>query len=159
MWFPCLWAACQLVHDVCVCVCVCVYVCEPMQAHMNRWRSCFMSRVNGFQVESVTAVINLYHITTKLTIQEYDFANPQEIPKWSAVKESTWNSGDVVWSLGWEDHLEKEMVTHSSILAWEIPWTEEPGGLQSVGREELDTTERLNNNSRYQYDRASTAWG
>ena len=36
-----------------------------------------------------------------------------------------------VWSLGWEDPLEKEVATHSGILAWEIPWTEEPGGLQS----------------------------
>ena len=35
-------------------------------------------------------------------------------------------------SLGWEDPLEQEMVTHSSILAWEIPWTEEPGGLQPI---------------------------
>ena len=38
-----------------------------------------------------------------------------------------------VQSLGWEDPLEKEMATLSSILVWEIPWTEEPGGLQSVG--------------------------
>ena len=38
-----------------------------------------------------------------------------------------------VWSLGWEDSLEKGMATHSSILAWRIPWTEEPGGLQSMG--------------------------
>ena len=38
-----------------------------------------------------------------------------------------------VLSLGWEDPLEKEMATHSSILPWEIPWTEEPGGLQSMG--------------------------
>ena len=38
-----------------------------------------------------------------------------------------------VQSLGEEDPLEKEMATHSSILAWEIPWTEEPGGLQSTG--------------------------
>ena len=38
-----------------------------------------------------------------------------------------------VRSLGQEDALEKEMETHSSILAWEIPWTEEPGGLQSMG--------------------------
>ena len=38
-----------------------------------------------------------------------------------------------VQSLGWEDPLEKEMATHSSILAWEIPWTEEPGGLQFMG--------------------------
>ena len=37
-----------------------------------------------------------------------------------------------VQSLGWEDLLEKEMATHSSILAWEIPWTEEPDGLQSI---------------------------
>ena len=38
-----------------------------------------------------------------------------------------------VQSLGWEDPLEKEMATHSSILAWKISWTEEPGGLQSTG--------------------------
>ena len=40
-----------------------------------------------------------------------------------------------------EDPLEKKMATHSSILAWEIPWTEEPGGLQSTGHKESDTTE------------------
>ena len=40
-----------------------------------------------------------------------------------------------VHSLGQEDPLEKEMATHSSFLAWEIPWTEEPGGLQSMGSE------------------------
>ena len=38
-----------------------------------------------------------------------------------------------VWSLSWEDPLQKEMATHSSILACTIPWTEEPGGLQSMG--------------------------
>ena len=42
--------------------------------------------------------------------------------------------------LGWEDPLEKEMATHSSILAWRIPWTEEPGRLQSMGSQESDTT-------------------
>ena len=42
-----------------------------------------------------------------------------------------------VQSLGWEDPLEKGKVTHSSILAWEIPWTEEPGGLQSVGSQRV----------------------
>ena len=46
--------------------------------------------------------------------------------------------------LGQEDPLKKEMAAHSSILAWRIPWTEEPGRLQSMGSEELDTTERLN---------------
>ena len=47
-----------------------------------------------------------------------------------------------VRSLGWEDPLEKEMATHSSILAWRIPWTEEPGGGYSpCGPKESDTTE------------------
>ena len=44
-----------------------------------------------------------------------------------------------VQSLGWEDSLEKEMATHSSILAWEIPWTEEPNGLQSMGPQKSQT--------------------
>ena len=51
----------------------------------------------------------------------------------SAVQETQ------VWSLGWED-LEKGMATHSSILAWRIPWTEEPGGLQSMGSQRVDMT-------------------
>ena len=42
-----------------------------------------------------------------------------------------------VLSLGWEDPLEKEMATHSSILAWIIPWTEEPGWLQSMGSQRV----------------------
>ena len=46
-------------------------------------------------------------------------------------------------SLGGEDPLEMEMATHSSILAWKTLWTEEPGGLQSMGSKELGTTERL----------------
>ena len=45
-----------------------------------------------------------------------------------------------VQSLGQEDPLEKEMETHSSTLAWEIPWKEEPGRLQSIGSQESDTT-------------------
>ena len=44
-------------------------------------------------------------------------------------------------SLGREDLLEEEMETHSSILAWKIPWTEEPGGLQFLGLQESDMTE------------------
>ena len=48
-----------------------------------------------------------------------------------------------VRSLGREDPLEKEMATHSSILVWRIPWTEEPGGYSPRSRKESDTTERL----------------
>ena len=46
-----------------------------------------------------------------------------------------------VQSLGQEDPLEKEMATHSSILAWKIPWSGEPGRLQSMGLQRLDRTE------------------
>ena len=55
----------------------------------------------------------------------------QSVKNLPAVQE-TW-----VQSLGWEDHLEKEMATHSSILAWKIPQTEEPGGLQSMGSQRV----------------------
>ena len=51
----------------------------------------------------------------------------QTVKRLSAMQE-TW-----VRSLGWEGPLEEEMATHSSTLAWKIPWTEEPGGLQSRG--------------------------
>ena len=51
----------------------------------------------------------------------------------SQVKNPPANAGDVVRTLNWEDPPEKEMAPHSSILVWEIPWTEEPGRLQSMG--------------------------
>ena len=50
-----------------------------------------------------------------------------KIKKNLSAKQETW-----VQSLGWEDSLEKEMATHPSILAWEIPWTGKPGGAQSI---------------------------
>ena len=53
------------------------------------------------------------------------------LPRWLSGKESADHAGG--HRLGHEDPLEKEMATHSSILAWRIPWTEEPGGLQSTG--------------------------
>ena len=72
------------------------------------------------------------------------------LPRWrKMIKNLPANAGDAggkvprrsqpkeVWSLGWEDPLEDEMATHSSTLAWEIPWTEEPGGLQSMGSQRV----------------------
>ena len=56
----------------------------------------------------------------------------QSIKNLPAVQE-TW-----VWSLGQEDTLEREMATHSSIIAWKMPWTEEPGRLQSLGPQQSD---------------------
>ena len=54
-------------------------------------------------------------------------------PGGSVVKNPPAKQETQVQSLGWEDPLEKEMATHSSILAWIVPWTEKPGGLQSLG--------------------------
>ena len=65
-------------------------------------------------------------------------------PGSSAGKESTCNAGDTelqLLSLGREELLEEGMATHSSVLAGRIPWTEEPGRLQSMSHKELDTTE------------------
>ena len=61
----------------------------------------------------------------------------QTVKNMPAMRE-TW-----VQSLGQEDPQEQKMATHSSVPAWEIPWTEGPGGLQPTGRKESDTTERL----------------
>ena len=59
-----------------------------------------------------------------------------DFPGGSVGKESTCKAGEQdmwVQSMGWEDPLEEGMATHPSILAWRIPWTEESGGLQSLG--------------------------
>ena len=61
-----------------------------------------------------------------------------QMVKNSFVIRETW-----IWSLGWEDPLEKGTATHSSILAQRMPWTEEPGGLQFTGLKESESTEQL----------------
>ena len=66
------------------------------------------------------------------------FLMVQNVKSLPAMQE-TW-----VQFLGWKDPLEKEIATHSSILAWRIPWTEEPGGLQSMGSQRLGH-DRVNN--------------
>ena len=55
----------------------------------------------------------------------------------SDCKESACSAGDLVQFLGWEDALEKEVATHSGTLAWRTPWTEETGGLQSMGSQSV----------------------
>ena len=70
------------------------------------------------------------------------------LPRWLCGKEPTCKAaGAVVLSLGQKDPLEKEVATHSSILAWRIPWTEELGRLQSMGSQKSRTRQRLNNNN------------
>ena len=66
--------------------------------------------------------------TTERLHFDYGTSLVAQMVKRLPTMQETW-----VRSLGREDPLEKEMATHSSILAWKIPWTEEPGGLQSMG--------------------------
>ena len=86
--------------------------------HLYLWASCEMGQT-GF-------------IKPKLIYRSF--------PGGSVVKSPPAKQETPVRSLGWEDPLEKGMATHSSVLAWRIPWTEEPGGPQSTGPKESDST-------------------
>ena len=69
--------------------------------------------------------------------QNEDLETFSDFPSGSDSKESVCNQETQVQSLGWEDPLEKGMATHSCILAWKTPWTEELGGLQSMGSQRV----------------------
>ena len=69
-------------------------------------------------------------------------------PGGSMIKNTPANTEDPDWILGWEDPMEKETQTYSNIFAWEIPQTEEPGGLQSMGSKTSQTKQlRLHTSS------------
>ena len=80
-----------------------------------------------FQTPKHEAIVNIAHVYIRSGASLVE-----QMVKNLASMWETW-----VRSLGWEDPLEKEMATHSSILTWRIPWTEEPGGLQSMGLQQL----------------------
>ena len=98
-------------------------------------QSCLLSSVLGEQkfkqdrfFSSSSGFISLLQFKGDLTKEA------SKVTQWSRVSLLTQETQEKwVWSLGREDPLEEEMATHSSILAWRIPWTEEPGGLQSIG--------------------------
>ena len=79
---------------------------------------------------SLSALVLLCYLLLILAVA-LNYALASLVAQWLKCLPPMWETR--VQSLGQEDPLEKEMVTHSSILAWRIPWTEEPGGLQSVG--------------------------
>ena len=96
---------------VCVCMCVWLY-----------W--------------GIFVVWKMVHVVYNLT--NFDVCIHNGLLKWhSGIKSSPAVQETWVWSLGQEDPLEKGMPTHSSILAWRIPWTEEPGRLQSMGSQRV----------------------
>ena len=98
-----------------ICVCMCVYIHTPIHSHTHTY----------------------IYIHTHTLVWVWASLVVQTVEHLPAVWETR------VWSLGWEDPLEKEMAPHSSTLAWKIPWTEEPGSLSPWGPKESDTTEQL----------------
>ena len=78
-------------------------------------------KITGTQILEIISVLNILRASLVA----------QRLKRLPTMRE-TW-----VRSLGWEDPLEKEMATHSSTLAWKIPWTEEPGRLQSMGSQRV----------------------
>ena len=100
-----------------VCVCVCVCVCAEgtgLGWHRREW-----------------------HLKTAKQFSTQYLADG--LPCWPVVKKLPANSGDMDSIPESGRSLEKEMATHSSIFAWEIPWTEEPGGPQSMGSQKSQT--------------------
>ena len=90
-----------------------------------------------------TAKGGRYISTHKLELFQYSLidlaflSNPWSFSGSTAGKESACSAGDLGFIPGWEDALEEGMAAHSSILAWRIPWTEEPGRLQSTGQQRV----------------------
>ena len=90
-----------------------------------RWPDLPNNRNNCWTIKVKLSPSGISHVTPSLVAQ--DVMNPKSLP----AKQKT-----QVQSLGEDDPLEKEMANHSSILVWEIPWTEEPGGLQFMKSQE-----------------------
>ena len=98
------------------------------------------NRKRGFCFQTPEPVLE-----TLILAEGFHQSSKEHSPSALGVYQSTDNSLAAIkgtrWSLCQKDPLEKEMATHSSVLAWRIEWTEELGGLQSVGSEESNTTE------------------
>ena len=88
--------------------------------------------IQSTELYTVTAWFALESTTLILGFPEGSMVKKKKIHLLMQETQETW-----VQSLGWEDPLEEEMTTHSSILAWNIPWTKEPGGLQSMGSQRV----------------------
>ena len=155
-------------HDQggCVCKRVCVCVCRPWQVPAPRHilKPIYSGQYGAPSASSLEvgclfiqllAVLGCWRLTVRSCPHQRELLvwlyaqslwHP-EFNDWSmlgssnsVVKNPPTMQETGVWSLDWEDPLEENMATHSSILAWKIPWTEEPGGLRPMGLQESDMT-------------------
>ena len=109
---------------------ICIPVADSCRCFAEATHYCKAIILQLKKRKKESSIKSLYHYCILEYIFEINLKHvlvAQMINNLPAMQE-TW-----VWSLGWEDPLEKGMATHSSILVWRIPWTEETGGLQSAG--------------------------
>ena len=107
-----------------------VFLKQETWAHVNGMSE-YSELVTSFKETKLQTPMIMEWDAVVLTIQkrtEWAFPGNSVLNRVRLPMQETW-----VWSLGQENPLEKDMAIHSSILAWRIPWTEEPGGLQSTG--------------------------
>ena len=102
------------------------YTGKPSEARpFNKLKDSF-KRVTGIELSSIFSQLNIWSLSSSFLAPWASLVG-QRVTNLPAVQETG------VWPLGWEDPLEEGIATYSSILVWRIPWTEEPGGLQSTG--------------------------
>ena len=134
---------------LCVCICIYSYI-HPGEGNGNplqysclensMGRGTWWATVRGVTQLDMTEQLSTHAFIFTTVIYTYVYVNEGFLDG-SVVKNLPAKQEMQVWSLGREDPPEEEMATHSSILAWKIIWTEEPGRLQSTGSSESDTTE------------------
>ena len=129
--FSSLW--CLTICDSMICSLPGSSVPEISQARIQEWVAISISRGSSRPRDQtqVSCLAGGFFTTKPLRKPKIASLMAQRINHLPAMQETQ------VQSLGWEDPLEKEMATHSSILAWRIPWTEEPGELQSTGSQRV----------------------
>ena len=114
--------------------------CRKRQGRSRHTLS-YSPNTNFRSLALVTPITNsLFKISILVTIHfVFIYSSSIDFPGGSVVKNPPAKQETQVLSLGWENSLEKEMTIHSSILAWRIPWSEEHGGLQSMGSQVTQT--------------------
>ena len=121
------------------------YIRQPGSGRTGSWNSALWLQsvcAHDCNIKQINTIHNLSHLLLA-----------QMVNNLPAMQE-TW-----VRSLGLKDPLEKEMATHSTILAWRIPWTEEPGDYSPWSCKQLDTTEWLTHTGTYILQRTWLSWG
>ena len=116
--------------------------CPPAQERTcSRIWAVWSSGNSKYSSPSSASELSANSVFTGLLLRTYlRIKETWGFPGGSVIKNPPANAETRVRSLGREDSLEKEVATQSSTLAWEVPWTEEPGGPQSMGSQEQDTT-------------------